>query len=200
MRYTRFLIDLYRNGTARYGEVHFAPSVRIRNAPGQMIFKGQLDINHADQLWFLVLADHFKGYINLINLRYDEGDENTLWASTNLAKFNRMLRKLYGYKISSRGSDLIRPSLPSIVPYLKEKLGHGEVFLYLNNTILYRKKHRVRTRIPTHYVVLHDISEENGIITMTYWDYGLKTLQKLPESVVRKILYAVIWHPKKQSM
>ena len=194
MRYAQFMVDLYKNGKASYRQVKFTPSARIRTAPGEMMYKGQLDINHADQLWFLVLADHFKGYLNWINMKYDPGDENTLWASTTLGKFNRMMRKMFEYDIHSRGTDLIRPSIRHLVPYLIEKMNKGEVFLYLNNTILYRKKHKVKTMYPTHYVVLDNICEDNGIVTLTYWDYGLKTLQKLPMRVVKKILYAVIWH------
>ncbi len=200
LRYAQFMIEVYKNGQASYRNVHFKPTERLKNAPGLLIFKGILDINHADQLWFLLLADHFKGYINWINMRYDPGDENTIWASTNLAKFNRMLKKLFEYDIKSKGSDLIRPSIRPLIPYLKKRMANGEVFLYLNNTILYKKKHKVKTRIPTHYVILQDIIEENDIITFTYWDYGLKTLIKLPARVVKKILYAVIWYPNKETL
>lgn len=196
LRYTQFLIDLYINGNSKYRSVQITPSQEVKNAAGLLIFKGELDINHADQLWFLVLADHFKGYINLLNRKYDPGDENTLWAATNLAKFNRMLKKLLGYDLRSRGSDLIRPKISNLPSYLREKMVGNEVFLYLNNTILYRKKHRVKGRIPTHYVVLKDLRDENDKITLIYWDYGLTTLQELSPKVVRKILYGITWRKK----
>ena len=196
LRYTQFMIDLYTNGNSTYRSVQISPSQEVKNAAGLLIFKGELDINHADQLWFLALADHFKGYINILNRKYDPGDENTLWAATNLAKFNRMLKKLLGYTLQSKGSDLIRPGISNIPAYLREKMVGNEVFLYLNNTILYRKKHKVKGRIPTHYVVLKDVKEVNNIITLTYWDYGLTTLQELSPKVVRKILYGITWRKK----
>jgi len=196
LRYTQFMIDLYKNGSSSYRSVQISPSQEVKSAAGLLIFKGELDINHADQLWFLALADHFKGYINLLNRKYDAGDENTLWAATNLAKFNRMLKKLLGYTLQSKGSDLIRPGISDIPAYLREKMVGNEVFLYLNNTILYRKKHKVKGRIPTHYVVLKDVKEENNIITLTYWDYGLTTLQELSPQVVRKILFGITWRKK----
>jgi hypothetical protein len=68
-----------------------------------------LDISPAGQIWFLCLADHFKGYLNFFNRRFHKADENTLWASTNFAKFNRMLRRLFPVKVHARGADLIRP-------------------------------------------------------------------------------------------
>ncbi len=111
LTYANFLVDLYKNGKAMYGKEYFEPSREIKLAAGTLSFKGELDIRPADQLWFLSLADHFKGYLNLLDKHYDAGNENTMWASVNFSKFNRMIRKLFNYQVDAVGSDLIRPGV-----------------------------------------------------------------------------------------
>ncbi len=201
LRYVRFMMDMYTKGEADFRDVHFNPSLNVKKAAGQLRFKGELDINHADQLWFLSLADHFKGYLNWINLSYDPGDEDRFWAATNFAKFNRMVRKMCNYEVKSIGSDLIRPTIGNLPGFLEEKLAENhQVFVYLNNTILHKKDHnKVKKRIPTHYVVLLNVSESNGMVTLTYWDYGFKTLQQLPIKVVKRIIFGITWCKKKSA-
>ncbi len=191
-RYAQFMIELFVKGEAYFYKVHFKASEGIKKAAGRLRFKGVLDINHADQVWFLTLADNFKGYINYINLQYNFGDENTFWAATNFSKFNRMLRKMCNVKVHAVGSDLIRPSITNIPVFLESKLKEGEVFLYLNNTILHKKNHeKVKRRIPTHFVVLLAITETDGMVNITFWDYGFKTLQQIPIGTLRQIIYGV---------
>jgi hypothetical protein len=199
LRYARFMVELYKNGKADFRDVHFTPSANVKRAAGSLRYHGELDINHADQLWFLSLADHFKGYVNWINMNFDRGDEDKFWAATNFAKFNRMVRKMCNYDVHAVGSDLMRPGIKDIIVYLNKRLAENDqVFLYLNNTILHKKDHaKVRKRIPTHYVVLLNITESNGQVSLTYWDYGFKTLQQLPYKVVKKILFGVSWCKKK---
>ena len=168
--FSRFVIDLYKNGRAKMGKSLIRPSLAVRNQAGLLQYKGELDINHLAQMWFLSLADHFKGYLNLTNSKFNEGDENTLWAATNFSKFNTMLRRLFRYEIKARGSDLVRPRIKNIFTYLQDRLKEGTVFLYLNNRMLYRKNHEVsRFGIPTHYVVLTDIYRDGEKITIIYW-------------------------------
>ncbi len=196
LRYVQFMVKMYKNGRAVYRHVYFTPTPQIKNVAGLLHFKGELDINHADQLWFLCLADHFKGYINILNLTYKTGDEDKLWAATNFAKFNTMLKRMCNYEVKSVGSDIIRPNIPHTADYIREKLDDGyDVFLYLNNTILHKKNHsKVKKRIPTHFVVVTDISEdENNIVTITYWDYGFKTLQQIDAVTFKKIIYGITW-------
>jgi len=159
-----------------------------------MTYQGDLDINPADQVWFLSLAHRFKGYLNFFNQRYSKGDENTIWASTNLAKFNRMLRKLCKYKVSSKGSDIIRPSIKDLPGFLKEKLAGGEVYMYLNNALLRKKNHnRVKKRIPTHYVALTEINYDDSRVVIKYWDGGYKTLKEVSPGTLKHIIYGVSW-------
>lgn len=192
--FARFVLELYKNGRAKMGKTEIRPDQRVRWAAGQLRYKGELDINHLAQMWFLSLADHFKGYLNWVNTRFDEGDENTLWAVANFAKFNRMLRKLFPYKVQARGSDLFRPHIDDIYGFLQSRLKEGTVFLYLNNRRLYKKNHETsRFGIPTHYVVLTDITRVGDTITIIYWDAGRKTLQQVTSSFLDRIIYGVTY-------
>ena len=60
LTYVRFLMTLYTDGHADWGAIRFNPSHEIYRAAGTLRFKGILDIRPADQLWFLILADHFQ--------------------------------------------------------------------------------------------------------------------------------------------
>lgn len=195
--YTKFIVSIYQNGEAEFKGIKFSPSRNVREAAGNLFFKGKLDMRHAEQIWFLTLADKFKGYLNLLNLHYQLGDENTFWAATNLAKFNRMARKLTNYKVHSVGSDLIRPWVKNMYNYLEKRLNKGYIVLYLNNKIINRKNHdRVKISIPTHFVVLENLYRKDGMVSMTYWDYGSKTLREIPERTFEKIIFGVSYFTK----
>lgn len=198
LRYVAFMINLYNNGSADFKKIHFNPSDQVKDVAGLLKFKGELDVNDADQIWYLSLADRFKGYLNYTSFHYKIGAENTLWPATNFSKFNRMLRKLTDYKIQAIGADLIRPRFNNITAFLQETLAENDqVFLYLNNAILYKKNHRkVKFRFPTHYVVLFSIEEIEETITMVYWDYGYKTQMILPISVFKDIVFGITWCKK----
>jgi hypothetical protein len=191
--FSRFMITLYKTGRAKMGKIEFHPGEAVRNEVGLLRYKGALDISPSTQMWFMCLASYFKGYLNFFNRHYDKGDENTIWASTNFAKFNRMLRKLFNLKTRARGSDLIRPRISDEYSFLQEKMKGNIVFLYLNNKLLYRKTHVVtRIGIPTHYVLLMELSKtENGLINIVYWDYGRKTLQQLEAKFLHQIVYGI---------
>lgn len=199
--FAQFMIRLYKNGMATMGKDQFAPSRSVRAEAGLLKYKGSLDINAAGQIWFLTLADHFKGYVNRLNLRFQKGDENTLWAATNYAKFNRMLRRLFPGTVKARGSDLFKPHITGLPDFLEKKLQKGIVFLYLNNRKLHRNTHaRPLVNMPTHYVLLtgiHRLPDEQ--IVFVYWDYGAKIVQQLPAQFLDNIIYGVtVWSPRKQ--
>jgi hypothetical protein len=191
--FSKFMIELYTNGRAKMGKVMLTPSNAVKQQAGLIKYKGALDIQHAGQVWILTLADHFKGYLNIFNRHYDEGDEDKMWASTNYAKFNRMLRKLFLLKVKARGADLFRPGVGDRYDYIKEKMKTGTVFLYLNNRLLYKKDHvKVRVGIPTHYILVFDIQKtDDGTINIIYWDYGRKTLQQLSPKFFHKIIFGI---------
>jgi len=191
--FSRFMVTLYQKGRAKMGRVMFKPSAAVRKEAGLLKYKGALDISPAGQIWFLSLADHFKGYLNFFNRRFQPGDENTLWASTNYAKFNRMLRKLFLLKVHGHGADLIRPWIKDIPAYINRRATKGPIFMYLNNRLLYKKRH-VATRfgIPTHYVLLLGITKvDNDKINIIYWDYGKKTLQQVEPRLLKKIIFGI---------
>jgi hypothetical protein len=191
--YAKFMIQLYKEGKAKFGNVSFHPSSNIRKVAGTLKFKGALDIRPADQLWFLCLADHFKGYLNVFNHNYHPGDEDTFWAAVNYGKFNRMVKKLLHYKVAARGSDLIRPWIHDIYSYLTNIMQTGITVLYVNNTILHKKNYDlVRADVPTHYIILLNISKtEDGLIDIIYWDYGFRTLRQLTPSFLKKITFGI---------
>lgn len=196
--FAKTMVDLFQNGEATYGQVRFKPSSRIKPAAGRLRFKGVLDIRPAEQVWFLVLADHFKGYLNIFNRRYDPGDENTMWAACNYAKFNRMARKLLHYQVKAYGSDLFRPSMHHTDEFIQNLTYNGTVVLYLNNRVLHKKKlDKIKLAIPTHYVVLQHIHKEGNTLTMQYWDYGSRTQRQMTPSFFRKLVFGISYCSKK---
>jgi hypothetical protein len=182
--FIKFMMTLYKEGKAQFGKAMIEPGKRIREMAGLLKYKGTLDINPATQMWFLSLADHFKGYLNTFNKRFHAGDENTLWAATNFAKFNRMLRRLFDLKVKARGADLIRPPVNDIYGYIHEKWQTGTVFLYLNNRLL--------------YVLLQSISRlDDGTINIMYVDGGRKTLQQIEPGFLKKIVFGITYCTQK---
>jgi hypothetical protein len=199
LHFVQFMLHLYQEGKATLGTAHFVPSAAIKKAAGTLRYKGKLDARPAEQMWFLALADHFKGYLNFFDHKYQPGDEDGFWASTNYAKFNRMVRKLFNYKVNSTGSDLIRTGKKNIAGYLGDKIDSGIVFLYVNNTYLTKKTHGINKGLPSHFIVVLDIVETNGVVTLTYWDYGGRTLQQLSPAFLKKITFGISFCTPKQA-
>lgn len=192
LRFVTFMVQVYTKGKASYNKVRFTPSAEILQAAGRLSFKGELDVRPADQLWFLLLADHFKGYINFFDKHFDMGDENKLWAAVNYAKFNRMIRTLFNYRVEAVGSDLFKPGIRDVYEYLSDRLATGRVALFVNNLSLYKKSHAtIRLGVPTHYIILLSVEEVGDDIAITYWDYGGKSLQILSPSFLKKIIFGV---------
>jgi hypothetical protein len=191
--YVRFMVQLYIAGKARYGKAWIEPTREVRITAGTLSFKGELDIRPADQLWFLSLADHFKGYLNFLDHHYDAGDENKMWASVNFAKFNRMVRELLNYRVSAIGSDLLRPGVRDLFEYLNERTQTGHVALFVNNLDLYKKSHTlIKFAVPTHFIILLAIEEvEDDKVAITYWDYGGKSKQVVKLDFLKKIIFGI---------
>ncbi len=197
LEYVKLILALYRDGKATSSNINFRPSSAIKKAAGTLKFKGILDIHPADQMWFLTLADHFKGYLNIFNRKYDPGDEDRFWAAVNYAKFNRMVRMLLHYKIQAKGADLIRPRIGNLYKYITEKMKTGTVVLFINNRIVHKKSHTtLKLAVPTHYIVIEKISEENNVITFVYWDYGGKTLLQLSPAFFKRIIFGISYCTK----
>lgn len=198
--YATLLLDLYHEGKASFRKVRFDPSAAVKQEAGDLKYKGLLDINPAEQMWFLALADHYKGYLNFFNLNYDEGDENRFWASANYAKFNRMTRQLLHYDYDAMGADLMRPRLKNIYSYISEKMKTGTVVLFINNRIVHKKDHiQVKLGVPTHFIVAEKISMNNDVITFIYWDYGRKTQLQISEKFFKRIVFGITWFTKKEN-
>jgi hypothetical protein len=185
--------ELYEKGKASFNNNHFSPSKEVMKAAGTLKFKGVLDIRHAEQMWFLVLADKFKGYLNLFHKKFREGDENTFWAATNLAKFDRMVSKMCGTHVKAVGSDLIKPWVKDVYSYLEKRMSSKIVSLYINNQIIHKKNHdKIKFSIPTHYIVLKEITKADNKITLRYWDYGGDTQMQISPGTLKKIIFGII--------
>jgi hypothetical protein len=199
LTYVRFMLKLYREGKAIYGIEYFEPSREIKLAAGTLTFKGELDMRPADQVWFLVLADHFKGYLNFLDKHFNTGDENKMWAAVNFSKFNRMVRNLFNYRVDAIGSDIFRPGVRDMYEYLSKRLQTGTIALFVNNLDLYKKKHtRLKVNVPTHFVILLSVEEaEDGKIAVTYWDYGFRSRQILSAKFLKKIIFGISHSLKK---
>lgn len=196
--YAKLLLQLYQDGKARFSKTDFNPSPAVQHAAGHLHFKGVLDIHPAEQMWFLTLAGHFKGYLNFFNRKYDPGDENKFWASCNYAKFNRMVRTLLNFKTKARGADLMRPHIDDLYEYIRDKLQSGIVVLYINNRIVHKKNHvQIKLAVPTHFVIAEKIIKENNMITLIYWDYGHKTLLKVSPDFLKRIIFGITYCTKK---
>jgi hypothetical protein len=193
--YTRFMITLYLEGQATWNNIVFRPSEAIHQAAGTLRFKGILDIRPADQLWFLMLADHFRSYLNFFNHRFHPGSENTFWAACNYGKFNRMVRQMLGWNVQAHGSDLIRAHVPDLYEYLTICLQTGTTYLYVNNLYLHKKNHnKFKTSFPTHFIVLESISRLPGDgdrVDIVYWDYGGRTLRQVDLKFLKKIIFGI---------
>lgn len=191
--YVKFMNDLYDKGQASFNNNHFKPSTAVMKAAGTLKFKGVLDIRHAEQMWFLVLADKFKGYLNFFNKKYNEGDENTFWAATNLSKFNTMVSKMCGSKMKAVGSDLIKPWVKDPLTYLQKRLDSNIITLYINNRIIHKKNHdQIKFSIPTHFIILRNVSRKDNIVTLRYWDYGGETEMQISNRTLKKIIFGII--------
>lgn len=200
LNWVRFMVQVYTKGQALYGRENFEPSKEIKQVAGTLRFKGELDIRPADQLWFLTLADHFKGYLNFFDKHYDIGNENTFWAAVNFSKFNRMVRRLFNYRVKAVGSDLIRPGIRTLYEYLSKKLETGNVALFINNPEFYKKKHSwIRIGVPTHFIILLSLEEVGDKIAITYWDYGGRSRQVVTEKFLKKIIFGISHITRKQS-
>ena len=198
--YAKLLVELYQDGKAVFHQVKLEPSEAVKRAAGQLRFKGTLDIRPAEQMLFMTLAGHYKGYLNFFNRRYNPGDENTFWASCNLAKFNRMVRQLLLYKVKSRGADMARPQIDDLPGYIRKRLETGIVVLYINNRIVHRKNHvTIKLSVPTHFVIAEKIEIEDDKITLVYWDYGRKTLLQMSPAFFKRIVFGVTHCTKKEN-
>ena len=207
LTYTQFMVALYTDGWATWGKVKFTPSPEVHQAAGTLRFKGILDIRPADQMWFLILADHFRSYLNFFTRRFRPGAEDTFWAAVNYGKFNRMIRQLMGYHVEATGSDLFRPHFKDLYAYLTGCLQTGVTYLYVNNTYLHKKNHdkgKFRNSFPTHFIVLtgiHRIADEidseninqvdSDMVDIIYWDYGGRTLRQVSLHFLKKIIFGV---------
>lgn len=190
--YVRSILELYEKGETHLEKHVIKPTEAVRKTAGNLQRKGRLNINPADQLWLMSLPDQFKGYMNL-DKKYNPGDENKTWAACTLGKFNHMAQDLGGYKTTSYGTDLIRPGGKNNIDFIRKEMAKGTVVLFVNSKFLHPSKFRILVlRAPTHYIIIYDIQEVDGIIELKYWDYGLKTVELMTPKRLKKMTYGII--------
>jgi hypothetical protein len=190
--YVRYILELYQKGETQAVGQLIKPTEAVRKTAGNLQRKGKLVINPADQLWLMSLPDQFKGYMNL-DKKYKAGDENKTWAACTLGKFNHMARDLGGYKTTSYGTDLMRPLGKNNIDFIRKEMAKGTVVLFVNSKFLHPSKFRILVlRAPTHYIIIYDIQEVDGIIELKYWDYGLKTVELMTPKRLKKMTYGII--------
>lgn len=198
--YVTLLLHLYDEGKVTFRNVLLDPSAAIKLEAGNLKYKGLLDINPAEQMWFLTLADHYKGYINFFNRKFNPGDENRFWASVNYGKFNRMTKELLNYDSESIGADLMRPRVASLYDYISERMKTGTVVLFINNRIVHKKDHiKIKLAVPTHFIVAEKISIQDDTITFIYWDYGHRTQLQVSTAFFKRIVFGITWFTKKNN-
>jgi hypothetical protein len=190
--YVRYIIELYETGETKVDGKVLKPTESVRKTVGNLQRKGRLKINPADQLWLMSLPDQYKGYMN-IDKKYKEGDENKIWAACTLGKFNHMASDLGGYKITSYGSDLIRPWGKNNIDFIRKEMNKGSVVLFVNSKFLHPSKFRIMIlHAPTHFIIVYDIQEVDSVIELKYWDYGLKTIELMTPKRLKKMTYGII--------
>lgn len=194
--YVDRVLELYKTGETTVYDRTLISGPEIRAAAGTLYNKGNMDVRPADQLWFMVLAENYKGYLNKKDKVYHLGDENTFWAASNYKKFNAMLRSLTNKEVHAKGADLLGPVFLNYARFIQEKQEDNTVILYLNNKALYPNKFfRFILPTPTHFVVLYGMEEVKGHYVLDYWDYGLRTKMTLKKRKLRRLVYGITYIP-----
>jgi len=183
--YATSLVELYKEGNTRCFKAVLQPSVDVRQEAGVMMDRRHLNDQHADQLWFLTLADKFKAYLNYWDDKFQTGKENTIWAAVTFNKFNRMVKEILGITTSSDYKPLVRGHPKTLVERLERGLKEGEIVLYVDKN--FKRNTWKEYLLPSHFVVLNDLQRLNAdSLTLTYWEYGSE--KQMPIRI--KVLYS----------
>ncbi|QLH31170.1 MAG: hypothetical protein HWD62_00840 [Cyclobacteriaceae bacterium] len=190
--YVKLMTDLYKTGTGTYDAggttVTFSPSESVRKDAGNLKYSG-LAGNAANQMMFLTLSDHYKGYFNKAtnNMQYDPGDASNTWASTTLGEFKRMMGD-FGYNVNTYGGDLGWANLNKGGLAQTELSRGNDVFLYVNSD-LFKNNAWWKNWSATHYIQLNKIGTNNNSYNVNFWDYGAKK----PKHHSKSILVVNLW-------
>ncbi|HMT76728.1 MAG TPA: hypothetical protein PKA44_03380 [Saprospiraceae bacterium] len=204
--YAKFMVDMYNNGGggATYNGVYVDASPgMLENAGGLPQGKHvgateakPLSENHADQVMFLALANKYKDGLNRFEQHdYNPGDEQTLWASCSLGKFNTIATEFLGYKVESVGSTVGGwNNIWQYETYFTQQMAKGQVVLFVNGPVLRNESwSTVKNLFPTHFIQLHGIKDLGfgKPYQMKYWHYGEFVDQKVSYGNMTKMLYGV---------
>lgn len=177
------MMGLYENGTFVYDNNNGGMNVpeasqAARDAVGdEQVFgdnqdeeKGQT-INELDQMLFMTLADHYKGYTN-VDLNYDRGNEEGLWAGGVLNKAVDVWED-FGFDVEATGADVKVQGFTIVfnVFDVQEAMETNDVVLYVNSSKF--KYDEGLNATATHYIHIESIEQVGNDYKITYWDYGL---------------------------
>lgn len=206
------MIDLYKTGTFTYDNNNGGMSVpeasqEARDAVGSDVFDDNQNvedgqtINDIDQMLFMTLADHYKGYTNL-DQEYDPGDEeDPLWSGGALSKAVQVWGD-FGFDIEVMGVDAVgwEPNT-SKRDLVEEALEAGEVVLYVNSGAF--KGGSYMNLTATHYIHVSSVEEISDndpmtidMIEVKYWDYGGEHTQQMSPEQFHRSVYGIIQFPK----
>lgn len=178
--YVTHMTDLYAHGETRFRKMYLKPTLDVRNEAGVMMSRRNLDSQHADQMWFLTLADQYKAYLNSWDDRFQPGKENTIWAAVTYYKFNQMVVDILGVHTPKTHISLIRGNHPDMIPKLFTALEESEVVLFVDKN--FKRSQWKRYFLPSHFLVLKSLAPLNAdSLEMHYWDYG-----SVKKHVIRK--------------
>lgn len=183
--YATSLVELYKEGSTRCFRAILQPGIDVRQEAGVMMDRRHLNDQHADQLWFLTLADKFKAYLNYWDEKFQSGKENTIWAAVTFNKFNRMVKEILGINAMSDYKPLVRGHTKTLVERLELGLKEGEIVLYVDKN--FKRNTWKEYLLPSHFVILSDLQHLNGdSLTLTFWEYG--AVKRKPIRI--KVLYS----------
>lgn len=169
--YVSNMLDLYKHGEMRLlNSSVISPPFEVRRVAGSLQNKGVMVSRPADQMWYLALSAHFRGPINFLNRRFQRGDENTIWASMEYPKLNRLLQALFWGNIDKRSKGAIANANTHMAKDIMGKLSNGTIILFADDT--FKTKGKKKHMFPKHYLVIHGMEPTETGYKITYWDYA----------------------------
>ena len=130
--------------------------------------KGEL----VDQMTLMTLADRYKSYINFFNKSYDPGDEESLWASGTIGKFNTVVRD-FGCQPQSWGKDATYLWSNDKGKIIQQETAQGkDIVLFVNSSALKGTVDKSSNQIGTHFIRIKDFKNTGSDYQFKYWDYG----------------------------
>jgi len=181
-RMAKLMTELYLYGQSQSGDLTLSTAKQIQRTVGSNTFdkneglSGQL----VDQMLLLTLAHNFKDYVNILNNKYDPGDQNGLWASGTFNKFAAAL-KAFGHDIYAHGYDVMNVDVTgkngSVIT--DEQTLKRDIFLFVNSASFKNPPPEASDPnnfggppVGTHFVRIRNFTSVGDNYSFDYLDYG----------------------------